>query len=279
MRLSSKTGFLLATSRIIDEFIKTFDLRLHLMMTDQIEESKRSPGADLESVVDLANVSKEYTANGNLIRALDSMTLKVRRAQTSVVLGPSGAGKTTLLNLVAGLEKPTSGTVKVLGVSLEKANEDTRAAFRSKNIGFIFQSYNLVSTLTARENVELMMELAGSDDYEKNEKLTAQLINRVGLSERADHLPAQLSGGEQQRVAIARALANDPPLILADEPTGNLDSTTGLAIVKLLTELSQAGKTMIITTHDDRILELADIIYHLDKGRIESVDRPIRIRG
>ena len=279
MRLSSKTGFLLATSRIIDEFIKTFDLRLHLMMTDQIEESKRSPGADLESVVDLANVSKEYTANGNLIRALDSMTLKVRRAQTSVVLGPSGAGKTTLLNLVAGLEKPTSGTVKVLGVSLEKANEDTRAAFRSKNIGFIFQSYNLVSTLTARENVELMMELAGSDDYEKNEKLTAQLINRVGLSERADHLPAQLSGGEQQRVAIARALANDPPLILADEPTGNLDSTTGLAIVKLLTELSQAGKTMIITTHDERILELADIIYHLDKGRLESVDRPIRIRG
>jgi len=249
------------------------------MMTDQIEESKRSPGADLESVVDLANVSKEYTANGNLIRALDSMTLKVTRAQTSVVLGPSGAGKTTLLNLVAGLEKPTSGTVKVLGVSLEKANEDTRAAFRSKNIGFIFQSYNLVSTLTARENVELMMELAGSDDYEKNEKLTAQLINRVGLSERADHLPAQLSGGEQQRVAIARALANDPPLILADEPTGNLDSTTGLAIVKLLTELSQAGKTMIITTHDERILELADIIYHLDKGRLESVDRPIRIRG
>jgi len=249
------------------------------MMTDQIEKSKRSPDADLENVVDLANVSKEYTANGNLIRALDSMTLTVTRAQTSVVLGPSGAGKTTLLNLVAGLEKPTSGTVKVLGVSLEKANEDTRAAFRSKNIGFIFQSYNLVSTLTARENVELMMELAGSDDYEKNEKLTAQLINRVGLSERADHLPAQLSGGEQQRVAIARALANDPPLILADEPTGNLDSTTGLAIVKLLTELSQAGKTMIITTHDERILELADIIYHLDKGRLESVDRPIRIRG
>jgi len=205
--------------------------------------------------------------------------LTLARAQTAIVLGPSGAGKTTLLNLVAGLEKPSSGTVKVLGVSLETAKEDTRAAFRSKNIGFIFQSYNLVSTLTARENVELMMELAGSDDYEKNEKQTAQLINRVGLSERADHLPAQLSGGEQQRVAIARALANDPPLILADEPTGNLDSTTGLAIVKLLTELSQAGKTMIITTHDERILELADIIYHLDKGRLESVDRPIRIRG
>ena len=249
------------------------------MGTSQVEESKRSPSADSKNTVDLANVSKEYSANGNIIRALDAVTLTLARAQTAIVLGPSGAGKTTLLNLVAGLEKPSSGTVKVLGVSLENAKEDSRAAFRSKSIGFIFQSYNLVSTLTARENVELMMELAGSDDYEKNEKQTAQLINRVGLSERADHLPAQLSGGEQQRVAIARALANDPPLILADEPTGNLDSTTGLAIVKLLTELSQAGKTMIITTHDERILELADIIYHLDKGRLESVDRPIRIRG
>src|SRR5437867_4402107 len=249
------------------------------MTVGQIEEIKRSPGADLENAIDLANVSKEYSANGNVIRALDSLTLSLARAQTAVVLGPSGAGKTTLLNLVAGLEKPSSGTVKVLGVSLETAKEDYRAAFRSKNIGFIFQSYNLVSTLTARENIELMMELAGSDDYEKNAKLTAQLINGIGLSERADHLPAQLSGGEQQRVAIARALANEPPLILAVEPTGNLDSTTGLAIVKLLTELSQAGKTMIITTHDERILELADIIYHLDKGRIESVDRPIRIRG
>jgi ABC-type lipoprotein export system ATPase subunit len=248
------------------------------MISGQVEEVKRSPGSDLENVIDLADVSKDYSANGNLIRALDSLTLTLGPRQTAVVLGPSGAGKTTLLNLVAGLEKPTSGTVKVLGVSLETAKEDTRTAFRSKNIGFIFQSYNLVSTLTARENVELMMELAGSDDYEKNEKLTAELINRIGLSLRADHLPAQLSGGEQQRVAIARALANDPPLILADEPTGNLDSATGLAIVRLLTGLSQGGKTMMITTHDERILELADIVYHLDGGRLESVDRPTRIR-
>ena len=249
------------------------------MIAAQVEEAKRSLGANLENAIDLANVSKEYSANGNLIKALDNLTVSLARAQTALVLGPSGAGKTTLLNLVAGLEKPSSGTVKVLGISLETAKEDSRAAFRSKNIGFIFQSYNLVSTLTACENVELMMELAGSDDYEKNEKLTAQLIHQVGLSERADHLPAQLSGGEQQRVAIARALANDPPLILADEPTGNLDSATGLGIVQLLTELSRAGKTMIITTHDERILELADIIYHLDRGRLESVDRPTRIRS
>src|SRR3989442_12385091 len=249
------------------------------MSTSQVEESKRSPSADSKNAVDLANVSKEYSVNGNIIRALDAVTLTLARAKTAIVLGPSGAGKPTLLNLVAGLEQPSSGTVKVLGVSLENDKADSRAAFRSQSIRFIFQSYNLGSTLTARENVELMMELAGSDNYEKNEKQTAQLINRVGLSERADHLPAQLSGGEQQRVAIARALANDPPLILADEPTGNLDSTTGLAIVKLLTKLSQTGKTMTITTHDERILELADIIYHLDKGRLESVDRPIRIRG
>src|SRR5437879_968547 len=149
------------------------------MSTSQVEESKRSPSADSKNAVDLANVSKEYSANGNIIRALDAVTLTLARAQTAIVLGPSGAGKTTLLNLVAGLEKPSSGTVKVLGVSLENAKEDSRAAFRSKSIGFIFQSYNLVSTLTARENVELMMELAGSDDYEKNEKLTSQLINTV----------------------------------------------------------------------------------------------------
>src|SRR3989442_10694741 len=155
------------------------------MMIDQIEESKRSPGADLENVVDLANVSKEYSANGNIIRALDAVTLTLARAQTAIVLGPSGAGKTTLMNLVAGLEKPSSGSVKVLGVSLENAKEDSRAAFRTKNISYIFQYYNLVSTLRPQVNVEATMKLAGSDDYEKNEKLTAQLINRVGLSERA----------------------------------------------------------------------------------------------
>src|SRR5437870_3607470 len=250
------------------------------MSTSQVEESKRSPSADSKNAVDLANVSKEYSANGNIIRALDSVTLTLARAQTAIVLGPSGAGKTNLLNLVAGLEKPSSGTVKVLSVSLENAKEDSRAAFRSKNIGFMFQSYNLVSTLTARENVELMMELAGSDDYEKNEKLTAQLINRVGLSERAQHLPSQLSGGEQQRVAIARALANDPPLILADEPTGNLDSNTGLEIVRLLARLrEERHKTVIITTHDDRVVELADVIYRLDRGKLEKIDRPTGVRG
>ncbi len=247
--------------------------------SSELEESEESPDEDTKNAVELENVSKEYSANDNIIRALDGLTLTLERAKTAVILGPSGAGKTTLLNTVAGLEKPSSGTVEVLGISLETASEDSRAAFRSKNIGFIFQSYNLVSTLTARENIELMMELASSNDYERNEKLSAQLINQVGLSARADHLPAQLSGGEQQRVAIARALANDPPIILADEPTGNLDSATGVAIVELLRGLSRAGKTLIITTHDERIVELADVVYHLNMGRLEGVDRPIRVRG
>src|SRR5438445_8716357 len=140
------------------------------MGTSQVEESKRSPSADSKNAVDLANVSKEYSANGNIIRALDAVTLTLARAQTAIVLGPSGAGKTTLLNLVAGLEKPSSGTGKVLGVSLENAKEDSRAAFRSKSIVFIFQYYNLVSTLTPHDNVELMIHLHAAGADEPHEK-------------------------------------------------------------------------------------------------------------
>src|SRR5262245_54698146 len=161
-----------------------------------------------------------------MVRALDKVSLQIGRRELAVVLGPSGAGQTTLLNLIAGLEKPSSGEVKVFGIDITSSDENSISSFRCANIGFVFQSYNLVSTLTASENVELMMELAGWTNYERNEKLTGELVASVGLADRRDHLPAQLSGGEQQRIGIARALANDPPLILADEPTGNLDSST-----------------------------------------------------
>jgi putative ABC transport system ATP-binding protein len=182
--------------------------------------------------------------------------------------------------MIAGLETPSQGEVRVLGLDFAVSNEQSLSAFRSANVGFIFQSYNLVSTLTAEENVELMMELAGWSDSGRNEKLTAELITMVGLSDRAKHLPSQLSGGEQQRVAIARAMANDPPLILADEPTGNLDLKTGLEIVKLLTRLKgEKGKTLVVTTHDDRIVGMADVIIRLDNGSLESVDRPARVRN
>jgi len=232
-----------------------------------------------KTVVDLTSISKEYVASGQTLKALDSITFTVKEREVVAIIGPSGAGKTTLLNLIAGLETPSAGDVKVLGIDLAESDERFLSSFRSANIGFIFQSYNLVSTLTAAENVELMMELAGWSDAARNEKLTSGLIKMVGLTDRAQHLPSQLSGGEQQRVAIARALANDPPLILADEPTGNLDSNTGLEVVRLLARLrEEQRKTVIITTHDDRVVELADVIYRLEKGKLEKIDRPARIR-
>ncbi len=218
--------------------------------------------------------------NGDGVRALDGVSFDVKRGEVVAILGPSGAGKTTLLNLVAGLERPSTGEVKVLGLDLAGFDENSLASFRANNIGFIFQSYNLVSTLTARENVELMMELAGWNDAERNEKLSLELVSQVGLASRANHLPGQLSGGEQQRVAIARALANGPSLVLADEPTGNLDAGTGLEVVHLLQGLKEKqGKTVIITTHDERIVERADVLVRLDKGRLDGVDRAIRVRG
>jgi putative ABC transport system ATP-binding protein len=248
---------------------------LKVVSEDEAVEA-RVPGL----AVDLMGVSKEYIVNGKPVKALSSITLSVKEGEVAAIVGPSGAGKTTILNIIAGLEKPSEGEARVLGLDLSVSNEQSLSAFRSANVGFIFQSYNLVSTLTAEENVELMMELAGWSDSRRNEKLTSDLINMVGLTDRAQHLPAQLSGGEQQRVAIARAMANDPALILADEPTGNLDQKTGLEIVKLLSRLKEEkGKTLVVTTHDDRIVEMADVIYRLVNGSLESIDRPVRIRS
>lgn len=230
--------------------------------------------------VDFVGVSKEYVVDGKPFKALSSITMSVKEGELAAIVGPSGAGKTTVLNIIAGLEKPSQGDARVLGMDLAVSNEQSLSAFRSANIGFIFQSYNLVSTLTAEENIELMMELAGWSDSARNEKLTSELINMVGLSDRAKHLPAQLSGGEQQRVAIARAMANDPPLILADEPTGNLDQKTGLEIVNLLAKLrKEKGKTIVVTTHDVRIVEMADVIFRLENGSLENIDRPARVRN
>jgi len=241
---------------------------------DQVEV--RAPSL----AVDFVGVSKEYVVDGKPVKALSSITLSVKEGEIATIVGPSGAGKTTVLNIIAGLENPSEGEARILGMDMGDSNEQSLSAFRSANIGFIFQSYNLVSTLTAEENVELMMELAGWSDSGRNEKLTAELINMVGLTERAKHLPAQLSGGEQQRVAVARAMANDPPLILADEPTGNLDQKTGQEIVKLLSQLKEEKrKTLVVTTHDDRIVEMADVIFRLENGSLVSVDRTVRVRS
>lgn len=185
------------------------------------------------------------------------------------VMGSSGAGKTTLLNIIGGLDKPSKGEARVLDVTISALQEDVLAAFRSRSIGFVFQSYNLISTLTASENIEFAMELAGTHGAEAHEKALS-LLEIVGLKERADHLPGQLSGGEQQRVAFARALANDPPILLVDEPTANLDEATGREIAVILGKLKDKGKTIVVTTHDKDIAGLSDRTLRMSKGTIEA---------
>ena len=202
-----------------------------------------------------------------MIEALRNLDLEIEEGQFVSIYGPSGAGKTTFLNLIGGLDKPTSGEVVVFGHNLGTYDEDFLATFRCAYVGFVFQSYNLISTLTANENIAFVVELAGWP-RERIGKRSEDLLNLVGLEHRGNHFPAQLSGGEQQRVAFARALANDPPLLLADEPTGNLDVETGLEIVSILEKMKTEGKTVIVATHDERILELANRTLCLHDGRI-----------
>jgi len=224
-----------------------------------------------EKVVSASSLCKEYQIGGLIIPALRDINLEVVEGEFVSIYGPSGAGKTTLLNLIGGLDQPTSGGIVVFGHDLSAYDEDFLATFRSTYVGFVFQSYNLVSTLTSLENVSFPMELAGWSEERVRER-SEKLLRLVGLSHRANHFPAQLSGGEQQRVAFARALANDPPLILVDEPTGNLDVETGLEIVSILEKLKMKGKTILVATHDERIMKFANRMLHLRDGRIVAKD-------
>ena len=220
-----------------------------------------------EKVVLTLSLCKQYQIGDLAVEALKNLDLEVEKGEFVSIHGPSGAVKTTLLNLIGGLDKPTSGKVVVFGHDLGTYDEDFLATFRCAYVGFVFQSYNLISTLTAIENVAFVVELAGWL-RERIEERSENLLKLVGLEHRANHFPAQLSGGEQQRVAFARALANDPPLILADEPTGNLDVETGLEIVRILEKMKAERKTVIVATHDGRILELANRTLRLLDGRI-----------
>ena len=224
-----------------------------------------------EKVVVAKDVCKSFQLNPGspLVEALIDLNLTVNAGEFISLYGPSGAGKTTLLNLIGGLDKQTSGQIIVFNHDLETYDENFLATFRSAYVGYVFQSYNLISTLTALENIEFVIELAGWKK-EKIEKRSQELLNMVGLASRADHFPAQLSGGERQRIAFARALANDPPLLLADEPTGNLDTKTGLAIVKILEQIKNEGKTIIAATHDEKLLRLASRAVYLEEGRLTS---------
>lgn len=206
----------------------------------------------MESILNIRNVNKIYQSAGRELSVLNNINFAIESASTVAITGPSGSGKTTLLGLCAGLDRATSGTVELNGIALEKLNEDERAAVRNQYVGFIFQNFQLLPTLTALENVMVPLELRGA----KNIKAQAlDLLDKVGLADRSHHYPVQLSGGEQQRVSLARAFSNQPAILFADEPTGNLDAETSEKVIKLLFDLNKdAGTTLVIVTHD---LELA----------------------
>lgn len=220
-----------------------------------------------ETVVLASSLRKIYQIGEAEVEALNNIDLEVQKNEFVVIIGPSGAGKTTLLNIIGGIDKPTSGKIVVLGHDLSVNDEDFLADFRCNNVGFVFQSYNLVSTLSVAENLAFPMEWTRKpEDYIKN--CVEKLLKIVDMEDRADHFPFQLSGGEQQRVAFARALANDPLLLLVDEPTGNLDAKTSLKIVSMFERLKDNGKTVIAATHDEQIIQLADKKLFLKGGKL-----------
>jgi putative ABC transport system ATP-binding protein len=217
----------------------------------------------------------DIDSNSNLT-VLDGVDLEIKEGEVVVVLGPSGSGKTTLLGLLAGLDRPSDGDVEIAGVPLSTLDEDERAALRADRIGFIFQNFHLIPTLTALENVLVPLELLPADrapSAAEAETTARELLRGVGLADRLEHYPAQLSGGEQQRVGIARAFANQPVVLFADEPTGNLDRATGVEIANLLFDLNrQRGATLVIVTHDLELSRRAHRIIHLAGGRIDRIE-------
>ncbi|GGF22757.1 ABC transporter ATP-binding protein [Echinicola rosea] len=219
------------------------------------------------AILSIDNVSKIYQSGSRKLTVLDQVNLRVEAGESIAIVGPSGSGKTTLLGLCAGLDSATSGSVQLNGHRLEVLSEDQRAAVRSKEIGFIFQNFQLLPTLTALENVMVPMELKQRKDAKEK---ALELLQQVGLGDRATHYPSQLSGGEQQRVSIARAFANEPKILFADEPTGNLDTDTGEMVEQLIFELNRAsGTTLILVTHDVELAAKTNKIIHIRGGKIE----------
>lgn len=221
------------------------------------------------SVIKAKSIAKHVTTNQERLTILEGVNLDVKRGESVAIVGVSGAGKSTLMTLLAGLDLPSEGEISLLGQSLMGLDDEQRAALRSKSIGFVFQSFLLIPTLTARENVTLPCLLSGEDeDIERAE----QLLTSVGLQERMDHLPTQLSGGEQQRVALARAFMINPEILFADEPTGNLDQHTAANVIERLFDLNkQHGTTLILVTHDNELAQRCDRVLHMQSGVLEEV--------
>ncbi len=220
-----------------------------------------------DAVIDARGVVKEYPYAGDAVHALRGVDLRVERGDWAAIVGPSGCGKSTLLNVLAGIDPPTQGTVRLLGEPLEALGEGERSRLRLRSVGFVFQRFHLLSVLTALENVELPMAEAGVAKRERRER-ARELLDYVGLGHRLGHRPPQLSGGEQQRVAIARALGNRPGLLFADEPTGELDGGTGEEVLRLFERLNADGATLVTVTHDAKVADAASRMIHMADGRI-----------
>ena len=225
----------------------------------------------METILNISNLSKTYQSAGRTLTVLDNINFSVAPGSTNAIVGPSGSGKTTLLGLCAGLDSSSSGMVELNNINLGNLNEDQRAQVRNQYIGFIFQNFQLLPTLTALENVMVPLELRG----EKNIKARSmELLDKVGLSDRGHHYPAQLSGGEQQRVSLARAFSNAPRILFADEPTGNLDAETSEKVVKLIFDLNkEAGTTLVLVTHDLELAAKTQRILRLKGGKLVADDR------
>lgn len=226
----------------------------------------------MAKILNVSNLKKSYSSGSGSLTVLDDISFAVEEGETFAIVGPSGSGKTTLLGLSAGLDRPDSGTIELCGIEISTLNEDERALLRNKKVGFIFQDFQLLPTLTAQENVAVPLELQGA----KNAAAKAEiLLDKVGLADRMHHYPSQLSGGEQQRVALARAFSNTPAILFADEPTGELDEATGQKIIQLLFDLNkEAGTTLVIITHDMELARKTQRILRLKGGKI-STDQKI----
>jgi len=223
------------------------------------------------TLVKAEGIERAYGKGDSLVMALDGIDLEILQGEYISLMGPSGSGKTTFFNIIGALDFPTNGTIYLGGQELRRMKSSELAYLRCANIGYIFQNYNLIEVITAQANVMLPMRFLGLTEKEAADK-SAGLLDKVGLGKRLDHLPGELSGGQQQRVAIARALANDPKIVLADEPTGNLDTKTATAIVELLSQLSdERGVTIISATHDHRMLSVSDRVVYLRAGKIERI--------
>ena len=217
------------------------------------------------ALVEFAGVIRIYKSGDHELRALDNVSMSLEEGKFIVILGPSGAGKSTLLNLLGGLDSPTSGTITVDGRDISTLSADELAEYRAEKVGFVFQFYNLIPTLTVHENVRLVNEIA------PNALSATKMLEEVGLSDHLKNFPSELSGGEQQRVSIARALAKNPKILLCDEPTGALDSETGIMVLKLLLRMAREyGKTIVIVTHNQNIAKMADEVLHVRNGKIVS---------